>query len=100
MSFASKKESGELFRDWSSLLYTTEGYENPRSPCVGMILGYGSFKATGIGTWVRTLNLKLKKAVELRKGSNSTFKSWKCTCNECKWYLSIGRKSTSPEAAW
>ena len=90
----------QQLRDWSNLLYNSEGYTQPRIPVKGMALGQGSFKSTGIGTWVRTLNIQLKKSVELRKGSNSIFKSWRCTCKECSWYLSIGRKSADKEANW
>ena len=86
--------------EWSEYLYEDEGYQNPKSPYVGMLLGTGTFKLTGIGMWVRTLNLKHKKAVQPRQGSNSTFKSWRCTGSNCNWYLSIGRKGTKNDDDW
>lgn len=99
-SYAIPVSVKEHVNDWSHLLYEDEGYQNPRQPRVGMRLGTGAFKQTGIGTWVRTLNLKDKKAVEPRKGSNSTFKSWRCTGEKCNWYLSIGRKAPTDEHDW
>jgi hypothetical protein len=99
-SYAIPASVKEHVSDWSDLLYEDEGYQNPKHPTVGMRLGVCKFKHTGIGTWVRTLNLKHKKAVEPRKGSNSKFKSWCCTALQCNWYLSIGRRGTKDDDDW
>lgn len=77
------------FEDWSSLLYKDEGYNDPQSPKEGMFLGSGPFKRLGIATWIRLYAYKNMKSVELKKGSNSTYKKWNCSCTDCGWFVSV-----------
>ena len=83
---------------WSAELFDGQGYLKPIAPSPGMFLSrVEKFKMSAIPTWIKMLNVDVKKAVKLMPGSNSKYKQYKCTCDACTWELSILRRA---DKAW